>query len=146
MYNNSPSMGTANGFKDMDWFVSNLASAINQEASAIRFYATLADMAPNSYRSFVTHAREDEEVHLRLFRRLYQRLTGTEPMVSPEETSFGGYKQGIETAFRNELDAAELYRNMYLSTKIRKVRDILFRAMTDEMEHAQRFSFLYFLP
>jgi rubrerythrin len=133
-------------FRDPEKFLSDLRGAINDEASAIKFYEALEGMAPNHYRDFVTHAKNDEMVHLRMFRKLYQRLTGYEASVQAEVTEFNTYKDGIELAFRRELEAAELYRNMYLSTTVSRVRDVLFRAMTDEMEHAQRFSFLYFLP
>ncbi|MCL6598956.1 MAG: ferritin-like domain-containing protein [Alicyclobacillus macrosporangiidus] len=130
-------------FKDKNMFISHLQNAINNEASTIEFYEVLGGMAPPRYRDFVTHAREDEMVHLRMFRRLYRRLTGHEPSVQVRATKFSSYKEGLELAFRSELEAAELYRDMYLSTRVPKIRDILFRAMTDEMEHAQRFNFLY---
>ncbi|SFV06901.1 ferritin-like domain-containing protein [Alicyclobacillus macrosporangiidus] len=130
-------------FKDRNMFISQLQKAINDEASAIAFYEVLEGMAPARYRDFVTHAREDEMVHLRMFHRLYRRLTGHEPSVQVRATRFSSYKEGLELAFRSELEAAEMYRDMYLSTRVPKVRDILFRAMTDEMEHAQRFNFLY---
>jgi rubrerythrin len=134
------------GFKDPRLFMSQLTRAVNDEASAIKFYEVLEGMAPGRYRDFVTHAKEDEMVHLHLLRRLYRRLTGHTPAVHAAATEFSTYKEGIQLAFRNELEAAELYRDMYLSTKVPKIRDVLFKIMTDEMEHAQRFSFLYFLP
>jgi rubrerythrin len=134
----------AKGFKDFDMFVADLRRAINDEATAIRFYGVLEGMAPEPYRDFVTHARKDEEDHLRMFRKLYRKLTGHDASVQADVIRFSSYREGIEMAFRNELEAAELYRDMYLSTRIPKVRDVLFKTMTDEMEHAQRFSFLYF--
>lgn len=134
------------GFKDYPQFIALLQEAINDEASAIQFYDQLVPGAPPDYRDFVTHARDDEVTHLQMFRRLYRKLTGSEASVTPTATPLATYKRGVETAFRNELKAAELYRDMYLSTRIPKVRNVLFKAMTDEMEHAQRFSFLYFLP
>lgn len=132
-------------FKDPHVFISQLRGAINAEATAIRFYDVLEGMAPNRYRDFVTHARDDEMVHLNMFCKLYRRLTGHKPSVQAASTEFSTYKEGLEMAFRSELEAAELYRDMYLSTRVPKIRDVLFKAMTDEMEHAQRFSFLYFL-
>lgn len=132
-------------FKNSNQFITELSSAINDEASAIKFYAILEGMAPRSYRDFVTHAKNDEMTHLYMFRKLYFRLTGREPSVHADVTEFSTYKEGIEIAFRRELEAAERYRDMYLNTRVPKIRDILFKAMTDEMEHATRFNFLYFL-
>ena len=130
-------------FKDPNAFVSRLMGAINDEASAVQFYDVLEEMAPGPYRDFVTHAKHDEMVHLGVFRKLYRRLTGRESAVKVETTKFSSYKEGLEIAFRRELEAAELYRDMYLRTRVPKIRDILFKTMTDEMEHAQRFNFLY---
>jgi rubrerythrin len=144
-FNSPSSKAHAKDFKDPNKFISELRGAINDEASAIKFYEILEGMAPNQYRDFVTHAKNDEMAHLHMFRKLYRRLTGYEPYVQAEVTEFSTYKEGIEIAFRRELEAAELYRNMYLSTRVPKIRDVLFKTMTDEMEHAQRFSFLYFL-
>lgn len=131
------------GFTDRKLFISQLAGAINDEASAVKFYGELEGMTQPPYRDFVTHARNDEVVHQRLFSKLYTRLTGTHPVVRVQDTRFSSYKEGLEIAFRRELEAAELYRDMYLSTKVRDIRDVLFKTMTDEMEHAQRFSFLH---
>jgi rubrerythrin len=133
------------GFKDFGIFLSELRKAINDEASAVKFYGVLEGMAPNAYRDFVTHAKNDEIQHTRMFQKLYRKLTGSEASVQADVTDFSTYKEGIEIAFRRELEAAELYRDMYLSTTVPKIRDVLFKAMTDEMEHAQRFSFLYFV-
>lgn len=130
-------------FKDPNAFISQLTGAINDEASAVQFYDVLEEMAPSQYRDFVTHAKNDEIVHVRLFSKLYRRLMGHESSVKVETTKFSSYKEGLEIAFRRELEAVELYRDMYLSTRVPEIRDILFKTMTDEMEHAQRFNFLY---
>jgi len=132
-------------FKHREKFMSDLLGAIHDEASAIKFYGALENIAPAQYRDFIVHAKNDEMEHLRMFRKLYRKLSGHEASVQAADTAFDSYKGGIEIAFRRELEAAELYRDMYLSTRVGKIRDILFRTMTDEMEHAQRFSFLFFL-
>ncbi len=130
-------------FKSRNAFISQLAGAINDQASAVMFYEKLEEMVPNQYRDFVTHAKNDEMDHVRLFGKLYWRLTGYQPSIQATTTQFSSYREGLEIAFRRELEAAELYRDMYLSTRVLKIRDILFKTMTDEMEHAQRFNFLY---
>ncbi len=132
-------------FKDRNSFVVKLSGAINDQATAVKFYEALEDMAPSKYRGFVSHAKNDEMLHVRLLSKLYRKLTGRHPNVLVEKTQFSSYKDGVELAFRSELEAAELYRDMYLCTRVPEIRDILFRTMTDEMEHAQRFNFLYTL-
>jgi len=140
------STGYAGEFKNPEKFINQLFAAIKDEASAVEFYTVLEKETGGQYRDFVTHAKEDEMKHVRMFRRLYFKLTGHYANVMPAVTEFSSYRQGIEIAFRRELDAAERYRDMYLSTKNPLIRDVLFRAMTDEIEHAQRFSFLNAQP
>lgn len=134
------------GFRDYAKFVTDLGSAINDEASAVKFYAELENAVPDRYGDFVDHARNDEISHEKIFRKLYYRLTGSHWTTKLDPYKFNTYREGVETAFRRELEAAEKYRDMYLNTKIPKVRDILFKVMTDEMEHAQRFNFIFALP
>ncbi|MFC4769360.1 ferritin family protein [Effusibacillus consociatus] len=132
------------GFKDYAAFLSNLEKAINGEAEAVRFYAKLMNMAPDErQRASIKHAHDDEIKHYKMFTALYHQLTGREAPVGITETAFESYKEGIRTAFDHELEAAELYREMYLATQIPAIRDVFFEAMTDEMEHAQRFAFIY---
>lgn len=131
------------GFKDSKAFIRDLRGAIDDEANAIEFYNQLISVTPQELKDYVAHARDDERVHLRMFQKLYRRLTGRQAVGRVTKTQFSSLKDGFEMAFQRELEAAELYRNMYLSTSVPKIRDVLFRAMTDEMEHAQRFSFVY---
>jgi rubrerythrin len=132
------------GFKNYAKFIADLQKAINDQASAVAFYGDLEAMAKTDRQQrCIDHARRDEMVHLRLFKAMYRTLTGRHPHVQPTKMSVSDFKAGILQAFDAELEAAEMYRDMYLSTQIPKVRDVLFRTMTDEMEHAQRFSFIY---
>lgn len=132
------------GFRDYGRFISDLTKALNSEATAIHFYHGLLGSAENDVqRSYIEHAYKDENRHLQMFTYLYRKLTGNEPVISREKVSYGTFLAGIEKAIHSELEAAELYRDMFLAVRLPKVRDILFRAMTDEVEHAQRFNFIY---
>lgn len=132
------------GFRDYGRFISDLTRAINSEATAIHFYHGLMGSAENDVqRSYIEHAYRDEKRHLNMFTYLYQKLMGKQPAISRDKVTYATYLAGIEKAFDSELQAAELYRNMYLAVRLPKVRDVLFRALTDEMEHAQRFNFIY---
>lgn len=134
------------GFRNYTKFIAQLKQAIDDEASAAQFYTSLAAMTPDAVRDFVTHARDDELTHLKMFRRLYRKLTGRDVEARASKTEFTDWQAGVEVAFRRELEAFERYRDMYLGTRIPSVRDVLFKAMTDEMEHAQRFLFLRTRP
>ncbi|GAB6935246.1 MAG: ferritin-like domain-containing protein [Calditerricola sp.] len=122
----------------------NLRMALVGERSAIAFYRRLLDMAPNDeHRKQIEHAYEDEKKHYRMFENLYIRLTGRRPDVKPMTVTFATYEEGLKKAFYDELEAAELYRDTQLLTRNKAIRDIFYEAMTDEMEHAARFSFIY---
>jgi rubrerythrin len=134
-------------FKNFSTFLIHLQQAIHDEASAIEFYRQLLEMAPDElHKLFIQHAFQDEQKHQRMLSRLYTRLTGRTPMVSAKPESFENYRNGLLLALTQELEAAETYRDMFLSTRDPNIRDVLFETMTDEQEHAMRFSFLYHLP
>lgn len=119
-------------------------SAIKGEASAIEFYTRLEAIAPTAFaKEQVHHALQDEKVHLKLFEDLYKNLTGSKPTYTIKKTSFKNFQDGLKKAYQEELDAYEAYRNAYLLTNNQYIRDVFFHAMTDEIEHATRFSYLY---
>jgi len=91
-------------------------------------------------RQAIEHALEDEKIHLRTFTQLYQTLTGKKPVYQTKITRFRNFQEGLRIAYEQELEAYETYRDNYLSTQDPMIRDAFFRAMTDEIEHALRFS------
>ncbi len=129
--------------KDFRKFIMDLQMAINGEVKAAEFYTRLMEIAPNEEaKMFIRLARDDELKHYRMFYQLYVSLTGQQPVVQKPVIRVTTYCEGLKTALKDELEAAELYRDMYLSTTNMRVRDIMFEAMTDEMEHATRFVYL----
>ncbi|TLS38356.1 ferritin-like domain-containing protein [Pseudalkalibacillus caeni] len=114
--------------------------AIKGEATAIEFYKRLAKAAPDKeQKEDVLHALEDEKKHFEAFTQLYIQLTGIKPEYSIEKVMFNSYKEGLERAYKMELEAYEEYRDSYLLTRDQTIRDVFFLAMTDEIEHAMRF-------
>jgi len=131
-------------FPDFNKFICDLATAINNEYEAVKFYTELAAIAPcEAARDFIIHARDDEKKHYSMFCRLYLELTGRQHVVAEPHIKTPGFCTGVMESVKDELEAADMYREMLLSTTSMKVRDIMFEAMTDEMEHATRFTFVY---
>ncbi|WP_227762705.1 ferritin-like domain-containing protein [Zhaonella formicivorans] len=132
-------------FKNRQQFMMDLERGLHGEAEAIAFYTSLLRMAPDDLaRRNIRHALEDERKHYRQFSELYRQLTGMSPEVPiPPPAVIPDYRKGLIEAFEDELEAAELYRGMYLNALTRAVRDLMFEIMTDEMEHADRFALLY---
>jgi len=125
-------------------FIHDLQQALQGELEAIAYYQALLDLAPAPDREDIRHVREDEEGHARLLSQLYFDLTGRPPVTFPVETpELPSYLAGLQEAVRDELAAAEDYRNLYLSTFNNGIRDKIFAIMVDEQEHATRLTLLY---
>jgi len=126
-------------------FVEHLQKAINGEASAIQFYGELLQLNEKDRMAYdnVKHAYDDEHKHFKAFTALYVKLTGKQPLIEPKPTKFTMMADAYRFAFFDELEAADLYKEMYLQTPYTPIRDIFFMAKSDEIEHAQRFNFLY---
>jgi rubrerythrin len=132
-------------FQNPERFQRDLEKAIQGEAEAISFYTALLQLAPDDLaQRNIRHALDDERKHYRQLSHLYRYLTGKSSQVPiPSPPSIPCYQPGLIKAFEDELEAAELYRGMYLNALTMPIRDPLFEIMTDEMEHASRFSLLY---
>ncbi len=118
--------------------------AIVGEATAAEFYSRLLEDAPDElHREFIEHAYEDELEHLYAFKKLYCHLTGQRPYYTITPVEYPNYKEGILIALKDELEAAEFYRNIQLSTTDQLIKDTFYFAMVDELEHATQFSTLY---
>ncbi|MCA0970888.1 ferritin-like domain-containing protein [Halobacillus litoralis] len=123
--------------------LNEIVKSIEAEATAIEFYTRLAKEAPTkAAEEDVVHALEDEKVHLQEFTNLYTRITGAPPEYTIQPVPFKNFKEGLQTAYRDELEAYESYRNLYLMTQDQTIRDVYLRGFTDEIEHAMRFGFL----
>lgn len=130
-------------FRDPHKWLRDLEQAIADEAEAAEFYRYLESIAPNAEaREQVHHATEDEIKHHRMLSHLYRRLTGRHPAVEQPVIERPGFAAGVYMAFNDELEAAEHYRDMLLSTRDMAIRDMMFEIMMDEMEHADRFTMI----
>jgi len=132
------------GNQSMSVLLRNLFKAIVDEATAAEFYSRLLRETPDElHREFVQHAYEDEMKHLHAFTKLYIYLTGQQPQYQIQPVQFENYKAGILRALKDELEAAEFYRDVQLSSTDTLVRDTFYLAMVDEMEHSTKFGVLY---
>jgi rubrerythrin len=74
---------------------------------------------------------------------LYQLLTNQIPSYTLTPVNYANYKEGLLIALKDELEAADLYKEMILSTNDARIKDAFFYAMGDELEHSVMFSTLY---
>ncbi|MGZ4031542.1 MAG: ferritin family protein [Tumebacillaceae bacterium] len=139
-----PHATVAAGFTDYQRFLQMTLKAIFNERSAQRFYHELEIRAHTPFQKKMIQAALDDEIkHEKMLTGLYHRLTGHWPQVpQPSRPELADFQEGIKQAFTDEIEAAEMYRDMYLMTSLHWVRDLLFEIYTDESEHAQRFTYI----
>ena len=86
------------------------------------------------------HAYQDETRHYKILNQLYSQLTGDTLVLTPAFQPPVDYHSGVRRAMNDELQAAHLYKRIYLNAQSRNIRDIFFDIMHDEQEHATRFA------
>jgi len=132
------------GPKEFRHILQYIYKSIVNEATAAEFYGKLLWQAPDSlHKEFIQHARQDELMHLQAFTRLYHYYTGKMPQYNINSVTYPNYKEGILQALKDELEAAEFYRDVQLSSTDPLIKDTFYFAMVDELEHATQFSTLY---
>lgn len=125
-------------------FLENLQKAIDNEWSAFYFYKDLKVKTNNPlFVDFIGHAMEDEKKHFEMFQYLHYLLSGKYYENKQDKVEYTTFKEGVLIALKDELEAAEFYRDMLFYIPKQQAYQPLFVAMTDEMEHSTRFSTIY---
>lgn len=121
-----------------------IRKAITDEAAAAEYYSRLLEETADDLDcEFIGNARDDELEHLEKFKQLYLNLYGRDAQYKTEPKKYQSRRRSILDSLRDELAAAEFYRNIQLGTGNRLVHDTFFYAMVDEIEHAVMFSTLF---
>ena len=86
----------------------------------------------------------DEIKHFKNFTDLYIKLYKKRPPL-PEvnKPQILTFQSGVKKSILDELDAYEFYRNIYINNVNPDVKRDFFEAMTDEIEHASKFNYIY---
>jgi mannose-6-phosphate isomerase-like protein (cupin superfamily) len=120
-----------------------LLGCIKGEAADADFYGRLAELAPNDYhKNTILHALEAKRTQILKFTDLYTSITGCQPMYQVEQVMFDSYSDGLKKAYESGLRDGDSYHHNYLYIQLSPVREMFFRAFTEEAEHASRFHFL----
>jgi len=113
---------------------------MKDQATAAIFYSDLLERAPDARaKEYIRHAMEDEQKHYRMLGALYRELTGRTHEATPDRVTFSNLAEGIMRAMDDEYEAMEEYRDVYMAQTDRRIRNLFFELMTDELEHATRF-------
>lgn len=122
-----------------------IIEAMKDERHDHKKYRLMMNMTNNAVvRNQIRFAYEDEGRHYYMFRKLYFQLTGkcisvATPPVRLKRTLIGNVKTSID----GELAAVEMYRDIYSMLSNKYQRDMVFKIITDEQEHATRFVYVY---
>lgn len=122
-----------------------ITEALRDERSDRAKYGMMIDMTddPEVQRQ-IRFAYDDEGKHYKLFQNLYEELTGsTIDMPMPEPKKYPTLLDAIQASINGELAAVELYRKIKAMLPTQVMRDTLYEIITDEQEHATRFTYLY---
>ncbi|MFZ0446811.1 MAG: ferritin family protein [Bacillus sp. (in: firmicutes)] len=122
--------------------INDIQKAINGEYSAIACYQELAQIAPTqNERNQILEIRKDEIRHFEEFRKIYTNLTGKQPTAEITEGCPNMYREGLESAFRDEQETVDFYLDIADSTQDISIKETFLRASADEQNHAVWFSF-----
>lgn len=138
--NNDEKMtSTSNNILDL------LIEAMKDERHDRVKYKMMMDMAKtDKEREQIKYAYEDEGKHYKMFQYIYYQLTGDQiDIPTPEVEEYDNLTDAVESSINGELEAVELYRKIQSLLPTIGLRDMLFEIITDEQEHATRFTYLY---
>lgn len=125
-------------------FIEKLRQAIQNEYADYHFYVDMYKLTDDPYwQGFIEHAYEDEKSHYEMFQQLYYMLTGEFVQNLEKRAPCEDLKMCAKYAVRDELEGAEMYKEMLLQIPFQQAYAPLFVAMHDETEHAIRFSMMY---
>lgn len=122
-----------------------IVEAMKDERADRAKYGMMIEMTRDEkVKAQIRFAYEDEGKHYKLFKKIYYELTGrTVDVPEPTPMRYESLLPAIESSIDGELEAVELYRQIYSMLPTREMRDTLYEIITDEQEHATRFVYLY---
>ncbi|WP_305025237.1 ferritin-like domain-containing protein [Paenibacillus lacisoli] len=132
-------------YKTLQEALELIKKAVSGEREDELFYDYLISEAPTTEeKEIIETIRNDERKHNRMFRQIYQELTG-QTIETPQNVEFEkpkSYYEGIRKALFGELGAVERYRDIRAGLPDRYHRDMVFEILTDELKHANKYNYI----
>ncbi len=125
-----------------------IRAAVQGEKEDELFYDYLISVAPtDDEKKIIASIRDDERGHNKLFRQIYNNITGIDVLLKGDEEFVKpiSYLDGIKKALFGELGAVERYREIRRGLPSTMYRDILFNIITDEIKHSVKYNYLFTL-
>lgn len=116
----------------------DILRAIHREERAANYFSRLMELAPNdNIRTVLDIVRDERIKHAQRFSEIYRQLTGREPQMRREEVPAPeSFARGLEFAIRDELAAADLYRDIADRAVTLTIRRGFTRAAEDELRQS----------
>lgn len=125
--------------------VSLITEAMKDERHDRAKYKMMMEMADDEkIRKQIQFAYIDEGKHYNMFQHILYHLTGRVTDVPPPEVEdVDNLRDAVETSIDGELEAVEMYRKIKSLLTPTSLRDMVYEIITDEQEHATRFTYVY---
>ncbi|MBK3495932.1 ferritin-like domain-containing protein [Viridibacillus sp. YIM B01967] len=125
-------------------FEEQLKKAIQDEYQSYYWYKSMLELTKDpTWRSYLERMITDQKCHYEMFQQLYYMLTEKYVQKLTKKPPCKDFKACVKEALGKELEATDLYKEMFLNVPIEQGQYPLFIAMQDGMEHAIRFSTIY---
>jgi rubrerythrin len=118
--------------------------AMTGEQDAISYYQQLMTITQDSKnREILSDIRNDEITHFKDFMELYHRIYSKSPeLPTVKNPIIPSFEEGLQAAIADELNAYEFYRDIYLNNSSPVIRNMFFKAYTDENKHASKLIYI----
>jgi len=123
-------------YRDFRRLMSQLQWSVNHTASRVRTYAALMKLAPSEEQAAeLEQMMREEKSYFAMLEQFYMELHGIQPKVEPAALAFDTYEGGLRQAILWEREAIRQFRDTYLLTPSRRVRDLFWYGMSDGADH-----------
>jgi len=122
-----------------------LMRVIQDKQDKIAYYEQLHKMTSDRQDIDIISTIHKEEIdHYHTFINLYAHLFGEQPSVlSTALPQIYSFVYGVKNSIRIELDAYDLYSNIFFTDPNIEVRNAFVRALTDENRHAAKYTYIF---
>lgn len=116
--------------------IEDVSRAIIAEVHAYNFYQRLAQLTPNEqFRQIILSIQRDEMKHYHWFTMILRMMGGQQPQIPPGELP-RDFKEGVQKAIQDELDASSFYQGISSRATTHHVQMHFMHASHDEQRHA----------
>lgn len=123
-------------FRDFRRLMAQLNWSINHTASRIRTYAALVKLAPTEeLAAELDQMMLEEKTYFSMLEHFYMELQGVQPKAEAAALAFDTYESGLRQAILLEREAIRQFRDTYLLTPSRRVRDLFWYGISDCTDH-----------